>query len=86
MTLPDRMKSFKVNVKGREWSQFISAPTAGKAKYRYLLGVRDAWPDTTFADLGIGPVYHPATVVGDGSVAWIRGAGSCHSLSHVEAA
>lgn len=45
------IRCYEVNVRGREWSHFIEAETAGKAKYEYLLDVRDAWPDTTFADL-----------------------------------
>lgn len=45
------MPTFEVNVKGRDWQKYIDAPTAGKAKYQYLLDVRDAWPDTEFKDL-----------------------------------
>lgn len=33
---------------------------------------------------GTGRIKHEATVVCDHSVAWIAGASSCHSLSHVE--
>ena len=34
---------------------------------------------------GTGRVYHSATVVCGSVVAWIEGARSCHSVSHVEA-
>lgn len=43
--------AFEVNVKDRPWQSVINARNAGKAKYLYLLDVRESWPDITFADL-----------------------------------
>ncbi len=42
------MKLYECGVKGTEWTSEISADTPGKAKYRYLCGVRDAWQDVSF--------------------------------------
>lgn len=35
---------------------------------------------------GTGEIYHPATVLCEHAVAWIKGARSCHSVTHVESA
>ena len=45
---------------------------------RYWSGVREGEPT------GTGRIYHPATVVCDHASAWIEGARSCHSITHVE--
>lgn len=45
------MPFYEVNVRGKNWEKEIAAPTAGKAKYRYLLEVRDAWEDVSFRHL-----------------------------------
>jgi hypothetical protein len=45
------MRAYEVNVKGKDWASVERAETAGKAKYLYLLGVREAWPDITFKHL-----------------------------------
>jgi hypothetical protein len=45
------MRAFECNIKGREWSTTVYGETRGQAKYRYLLHVRDAWPDISFKDL-----------------------------------
>lgn len=127
------MRAYDVGVKGWEGSAAtVFAETAGKAKYRRLLDIRDPYPDVSFKHLtcralgdipvpptrtelaqreadafnathpigtlcrywsgehlghptGVGLIYHLATVVSEHAVAWIKGAGSCHSLSHVEA-
>ena len=45
------MRAFKVNVKGTDWASVEIAETAGKAKYRYLRRVQDAWNGVRFVDL-----------------------------------
>ncbi len=42
------MHNYELGVKGTDWKRYSSAPSAGKAKYLYLLDVRDAWPDISF--------------------------------------
>ena len=45
------MPFYEVNVRGKDWAREISAATAGKAKYLYLLRVRDAWEGVSFKHL-----------------------------------
>ena len=52
--------AWECNVRGKEWKRTINHLTAGKARYEYLLDVRDAWPDVTFADITVrkvGPAH-----------------------------
>ena len=47
-------------MRGRNWQRTINHASAGKARYEYLLDLRDAWPDATFADISvrkIGPAH-----------------------------
>jgi hypothetical protein len=46
---------------------------------RYWSGLKEGEPT------GTGEIEHPATVMCDHAVAWIQGARSCHSITHVEA-
>lgn len=53
--------AWECNVRGgKGWQRTINHVTAGKARYEYLLDLRDAWPDATFADITvrkIGPAH-----------------------------
>ena len=52
--------AWECNVRGKDWQRTINHLTAGKARYEYLLDLRDAWPDATFADITvrkIGPAH-----------------------------
>lgn len=52
--------AFECNVRGKQWQKTVNHWTAGKARYEYLLDVRDAWPEVTFADVTvrkIGPAH-----------------------------
>lgn len=53
-----KLRAYECGVKGTEWSTIVHHLTAGKAKYRYLLQVRDAFEDVTFKDVtcrALGP-------------------------------
>ncbi len=55
--------AWECNVRGKEWQRTINHATAGKARYEYLLDLRDAWPDATFADITVrkvGPAHTSA--------------------------
>jgi hypothetical protein len=45
---------------------------------RYWSGLKEGVPS------GLAPISHPATVMCDHAVIWMRGVSSCHSLTHVE--
>jgi hypothetical protein len=45
------MRTYECNVKGREWQTTIYGETRGQAPYRYLMKIRDAWPDISFKHL-----------------------------------
>jgi hypothetical protein len=52
--------AWECNVRGKDWHRTINHLTAGKARYEYLLDLRDSWPDATFADITvrkIGPAH-----------------------------
>lgn len=52
--------AWECNVRGKDWQRTINHLTAGKARYEYLLDLRDAWPDATFADITVrklGPAH-----------------------------
>lgn len=52
--------AWECNVRGKEWQRTINHLTAGKARYEYLLDLRDSWPDATFANITvrkIGPAH-----------------------------
>ncbi len=44
---------FECTVKDTEWYQEIEAASAGKAKYAYLMAIREAWPDVRFTDIQV---------------------------------
>jgi hypothetical protein len=73
-----RLLPTKAQLAQREADAFNGRFPVGTA-FRYWRGLREGDPS------GVGELYHPATVVSDHPVAWIKGAGSCVSLSHVEA-
>lgn len=58
MAAPPKREVFawECNVRGKEWQRTINHLTAGKARYEYLLDLRDAWPDATFADITVRKV------------------------------
>ena len=47
---------------------------------RYWSGVKEGQPT------GSAPISHPASVMCDHAVIWLKGVSSCHSISHVEPA
>jgi len=52
--------AWECNVRGKDWQRTINHLTAGKARYEYLMDLRDAWPDVTFADITVrkvGPAH-----------------------------
>lgn len=52
--------AWECNVRGKDWHRTINHLTAGKARYQYLLDLRDAWPDASFADITVrkvGPAH-----------------------------
>ena len=52
--------AWECNVRGKDWQRTINHLTAGKARYEYLMDLRDAWPDATFADITVrkvGPAH-----------------------------
>jgi len=52
--------AWECNVRGKDWQRTINHLTAGKARYEYLLDLRDSWPDATFADITVrklGPAH-----------------------------
>lgn len=52
--------AWECNVRGKEWQRIINHLTAGKARYEYLLDLRDSWPGVTFADITVrkvGPAH-----------------------------
>lgn len=52
--------AWECNVRGKDWPCTINHLTAGKARYQYLLDLRESWPDATFADITvrkIGPAH-----------------------------
>lgn len=48
--------AWECNVRGKDWQRTINHRTAGKARYQYLLDLRDSWPDVTFADITVRKV------------------------------
>ena len=48
--------AWECNVRGKDWHRTINHLTAGKARYEYLLDLRDSWPDATFADITVRKV------------------------------
>lgn len=59
--VPERaVFAWECNVRGKDWHRTINHLTAGKARYQYLLDLRDAWPDASFADITVrkvGPAH-----------------------------
>ena len=52
--------AWECTVRGTNWRSIINHLTAGKARYEYLLGLREVWPDVTFAEISvrkIGPAH-----------------------------
>jgi hypothetical protein len=45
------VRAFECGVIGTDWKTIVHHLSAGKAKYSYLLDVRDYWPDVTFKQL-----------------------------------
>ena len=57
---PPTVFAWECNVRGTEWQRTINHLPAGKARYTYLIDLRDSWPDATFADITvrkIGPAH-----------------------------
>jgi hypothetical protein len=47
------LRAFECGVRGRDWKTVINHLTAGKARYEYLLSVREYWPDLSFKDITV---------------------------------
>lgn len=45
--------AWECNVRGKNWPRTINHRTASKARYEYLIDLRDSWPDVTFADISV---------------------------------
>lgn len=56
-----RVFAFECNVRGQQWQRIINHATAGKARYDYLLDLREVWPEATFADITVRKVGGPVT-------------------------
>lgn len=46
-----QVRSYEVGVKGTDWQRIVYALSAGKAKYEYLMDVRESWQNVSFKDL-----------------------------------
>lgn len=54
------LRAYACTVKGAEWGETtIHAMSRGKAAYRYLLDVREPWPDITFKDIRVRTLGPP---------------------------
>jgi hypothetical protein len=52
--------AWECNVRGKNWQHIINHRTAGKARYQYLISLRDAGPEATLADITVrkvGPAH-----------------------------
>jgi hypothetical protein len=78
------LRAFEVNVKGRNWQSTVHALTAGKAKYEYLIGVRESWPDVNFTDLTCHSIGGPRDTAAFRRVAEYRGLPFAHIGMKVE--
>lgn len=47
------LRSYECMVPGYNFSRIIDAETAGKARYRYLLYLQDAYENATFTDIKV---------------------------------
>ena len=57
------LRHFEVGIKGTEYTREVSAETAGSAKYRYLLDVRDVWPEVGFQNLTCRKIKQPKPTI-----------------------
>lgn len=48
-----QLRSYECNVKGADWSRYVHATSAGKARYQYWLDVSDPWPDVKITDITV---------------------------------
>lgn len=55
------LAAFELGIVGQQPTRVMNARSAAKAKYLYLLDVRDVWPDVTFMDLFARKVGEPRT-------------------------
>lgn len=46
-------RTYECSVKGEEWSRQIVAETASKARYEYLMDLRESWPDVQFKHITV---------------------------------
>lgn len=53
--------AFELGIVGQAPTRVMNARSSGKAKYLYLLDVRDYWPDVTFMDLFARRIGPPVT-------------------------
>jgi hypothetical protein len=51
--------AFEVSAGGH--SRVVNTTSAGKARYSYLLDVRDCWPGITFSDIKVKKIGAPVT-------------------------
>lgn len=60
-TTTPRVFAFECVVIGTDWVRVINHSTAGKARYDYLLDLRDICPDITFADIKVRKIGEAMT-------------------------
>lgn len=68
-----QLKAYEVSVVGTDWTQTVHETSAGRAKYKYLLDVREAWPDISFKHLRCRSIGKPRTDEGFAKTAGYRG-------------
>lgn len=67
------MRAYEVGVIGKEWRTVVHAMTAGKAKYLYLLDIRDCYEGISFKHLTCRSLGAPRTDDGFLKTAKYRG-------------
>lgn len=70
---PPRVFAFECTVKGTDWTSTVNHFTRSKARYDYLLGVRESYPDITFADILVRKVGAPRPNASFARTAAMRG-------------
>lgn len=56
---PQTVRAYAVRIDGHEHERIINARSAGKAKYEYLLDLRDVLPDLKITDIRCRSLGHP---------------------------
>lgn len=59
--MSEKIYSFEVSVKGRDWTQIVNAKTPGKAKREYHRSVTESWPSIPFTAMRCRKIGEPHT-------------------------